>query len=176
VGKLLAEEAEITIHYGYDLSRIAFSKKILLKKSDSVGYSEIIPRLWASKKIDELSLIETGKKFHSQKILRKIDENKKTTLKLGRQFGIVTPNASLLVLTSLEQVIHLSLLFLVTRYQYIQHKIKPSKQTLPQLHDAYTKHKSKLRSDDETKKKAKLEKTFSWWNSRLSWWKGDHTQ
>ena len=62
VGKLMAEIAEITINYGYDLNRIVYSKKIVLKKSDSIGFSEIVPRLWASKKIDELSLIDTGKK------------------------------------------------------------------------------------------------------------------
>jgi ribosomal protein L29 len=89
VGKLIAEEAEITLNFGYE-GRVEFSKKFLLKKSDSLGISAIVPRLWASKKIDELSLIETGKNIFNLK-------NQLFKMKIKNQFSnLVANTASLL--------------------------------------------------------------------------------
>eukprot|EP01119_Soliformovum_irregulare_P011528 TRINITY_DN2904_c0_g1_i4.p1 TRINITY_DN2904_c0_g1~~TRINITY_DN2904_c0_g1_i4.p1 ORF type:complete len:1168 (-),score=440.41 TRINITY_DN2904_c0_g1_i4:11-3514(-) len=142
-GKLVGEEAEISLNFGTDLANIQFSKNFKLKKSDSVGISDIIPRIWASKKLDHLTT-EAG------------DEKDKLMLKLGRKYGIVTPNASLLVLTTLDQ--------------YIQHKIKPSKDALPQLYDEWSQRKVKLQDENNLKKKNKLDKVYQWWSSRKQWW------
>lgn len=50
----------------------------------------VVPRLWAQRKVAELSIFA--------------DENKEKLLEIGRRFGFVTPGASLLVLTDLSQV------------------------------------------------------------------------
>jgi hypothetical protein len=56
-------------------------------------------------------------------------------LKLGRKFGIVTANASLLVLTTLDQ--------------YVKHHIKPSKEALPALYDEYLRYVKEKKVQEE---------------------------
>lgn len=90
--------------YGYSAKEIVSEKNIKLRLEDSIGYDPLVPRMWAQKKIDLLEL-EGG------------EEAKDELLRLGRKFNIATANTSLLVLTTLEQ--------------YLQHKIKPNRDALP---------------------------------------------
>jgi hypothetical protein len=65
-GRLLGEEATITLNFGYDQHHIVDSKKFHLSMKDSLGISDLIPRLWAQQKVDEVaSLPETGLHFLS---------------------------------------------------------------------------------------------------------------
>ena len=76
-GKLLSNEATLTINYGYGINNITQSKKFVLKKSESVGINEIVPRLWAQRKVIDLCQLP--------------QDNTEELLTIGRQFKLVTP-------------------------------------------------------------------------------------
>jgi len=142
--RLLREEGTITLNFGYDQHHIVESKKFQVLKKDSMGISNLVPQLWVQQKVDEIGLLpETGSLNFKREspvlilfsFLFRTEETKKMTLKLGRKFGIVTSNASLLVLTTLEQ--------------YLKHSIKPSKEALPGLYDSYLQKAKDKKIDGE---------------------------
>jgi hypothetical protein len=106
VGKLLSETAELKLHYGH--TQKSFTQTVKLGGSNSLGANEVIPRIWATKKSDYLWITAQG--CYSGLVILFIkdfitaDESKDEVVNLGRKFGIVTPNTSLLVLTTFEQV------------------------------------------------------------------------
>jgi Ca-activated chloride channel family protein len=95
-GRLLKDEAEITLRFGrgnVETERRSFN--VSRRAATSTG---LIGRLWAQQKVDELSLFA--------------DRHGTDLLELGRRFHIVTPNTSLLVLETLDQ--------------HLEHKIAPA--------------------------------------------------
>ncbi len=79
VGILKDKQADLTINYGYKKGATQQQNFELVHKKNSS-----IARVWASKKIAQLSM--------------NYDENKETIFKLGQRFNIVTRNTSFIVL------------------------------------------------------------------------------
>ena len=85
----------------------------------------------------------------------KIKKNKEEITKLGKEYAIVTPGTSLIVLESLNQ--------------YVEHKIAPP-ESLP---DMYKKYFAKIAEIDKAVKKKKQDKlsyVLALWQKRVKWW------
>ena len=97
-GVMHGSSAEVLLNFGFG-STIIYSKliKISTDHPDATGF---IRRIWAEKKIEELSINE--------------NINKEDITSTGKEFGIVTPNTSLIVLETLND--------------YLQYRITPPKE------------------------------------------------
>ncbi len=88
-GRLKADEATITLHFGYDANETVTVKQTI-RKVDAHA-TTLVGRLWAQKKLDRLAVFPD--KHHGELV------------KLGRRFNLVTPSTSMLVLESVEQYV-----------------------------------------------------------------------
>ena len=97
--------------------------------------------LWAQKKLAELMI-------HQK-------QNEKEIAALGKQFGLVTPYTSLLVLDSLEQ--------------YVQYEIAPPK-SLAAMREEYMRRIDTLEHQKQKQKADKLAEVVRMWQERVNWW------
>jgi len=138
-GRLLADEATLNFTYPLTNEKVA----VTLKRGNAVP-GDIVSRFWAQKKIDGLAALP----------IKNADE----LLKLGRDFNMVTPNTSLMVLETIDQ--------------YLRHGIAP-----PRSHPALFKEFND-RIEDEAKKKPaqqeeKITRVLKLWDERVKWWQQD---
>jgi hypothetical protein len=87
-GKLRANRARVTLHFGYG-AKESYSRTVDLDAGTQV--TAPVARIWAQKKLAELS--------------RAPSRNAEAMLALGRQFGIVTEGTSLIVLDSVDDYV-----------------------------------------------------------------------
>jgi len=85
-GVMAGKSATLKLNFGFG-SRVVYSKQVKITAENSDD-ANLLRRLWAEKKISELSL-------NSEK-------NKDEILRTGKEFGIVTQNTSLIVLENLS--------------------------------------------------------------------------
>jgi hypothetical protein len=95
VGRLTADNATVTLNYGF-AGKASVSNPLKLAIRDAV-HGNLLRKLWAQKKLADLMVFQ--------------EKNKKEILELGKKYGLVTPYTSLIVLDSLAQ--------------YIEHRIAP---------------------------------------------------
>jgi len=86
-GRLLADEAQVTLNYGR-AGRVTQQRLVTLRKAGA-SETNLAPRFWAQQRVADLSA-ET-------------DKNHDALLAVGQDFSLVTPTTSLLVLETLEQ-------------------------------------------------------------------------
>ncbi len=85
-GLMKGKSATLVLNFGFG-SDIKYSKKVKIS-TDMADESGLLSRLWAEKKIAELSL--------------NAERNKDEITSTGREYNIVTPNTSLIVLETLD--------------------------------------------------------------------------
>ncbi len=90
-GKLTGEAALVSLSFGIG-NKVLYTETIDVSTSQADDYSNIIPRVWAQMKIAELSLM--------------YDDNKAAISRIGKNYGIVTRNTSLIVLERVEDYVH----------------------------------------------------------------------
>jgi tetratricopeptide (TPR) repeat protein len=150
VGKLESRQATVKLCYhaaGQDLQERTFA----IDAAAAVEGS-LLRRLWAQKKLADLLIHE--------------ERNQAEIVALGKEFGLVTPYTSLMVLENLQQ--------------YLQYGIEPPK-SLPALRNAYLQHGgSKLGSEhwrqavaDRQERAAKMVEVARLWQERVIWWATD---
>ncbi len=88
-GRLLSDEAKITLHYGV-AGKETGSKEFTLSKKGAAS-TGVVPILWAQRRLDGL--------------LGLPEKNRDEITKTGKTFGLVTPGTSLLVLENLDQYV-----------------------------------------------------------------------
>ena len=81
--------------------------------------------------------------------------NEKEIAALGKQFGLVTPYTSLLVLDSLEQ--------------YVQYEIAPPK-SLAAMREEYMRRIDTMEHQKQKQKADKLAEVVRMWEERVKWW------
>jgi tetratricopeptide (TPR) repeat protein len=137
-GRLLSDEATVTLNYGYG-EQVMATERVTLKKSDATA-TGLVPRFWARQRVDDLAV--------------EADENGEALLAVGRDFNIVTPNASLIVLESLQQ--------------YLEHEITPpaSRKTIYAAYIAEMEKRSKVEKTATTDKTNRL---VALWRDRVNW-------
>jgi len=138
VGTMRGKSATLILNFGFG-STISYSKTIKIDADNSTDQS-ILSRLWAEKKIDELSLNE--------------EKNKDEITRTGKAFGIVTPNTSLIVLESLSDYLEYDIVPPPEmRIEYIKlkanHEKELTEKTKEQIESVV------ILSDEQSK----------WWNS-----------
>jgi len=85
-GKMLGKTATLVLNFGVG-STVTYSKTIVIT-ADNDAEQSVLQRMWAGKKITELSYQE--------------EKNRDEITKTGKKYGIVTPNTSLIVLENLN--------------------------------------------------------------------------
>lgn len=139
-GTLLSREATLVLEYGMG-GRVLHTKTLVVRRSDAQA-GELLRRYWAQKKINDLLVFP--------------ERNAGEIRSVGRQFGIVTPGTSLMVLERLDQ--------------YTQHNIRPPA-SLPKMQRAWRKAMQENARLETARRASKLQRIIALWKSRVNWWK-----
>jgi tetratricopeptide (TPR) repeat protein len=138
-GKLLAPQGKITLNYGVH-GRVTHSLTYELSQ-DQAPVGNLVRLLYAQKKMEALQVFP---KRHEKELLE-----------AGRQYGLVTPGASLLVLESLRQ--------------YVEHQIPPP-ENMPEMRRQYVEMVEQKSLQEQKHKQDKLESVLALWQARVAWW------
>jgi Ca-activated chloride channel homolog len=141
VGKFNGESATVTVNYGNNVPGESPEKRTFKVLRSDAAEGSLLRRLWAQKKLAELMIYQK--------------RNEKQIAALGKQFGLVTPYTSLLVLDSLEQ--------------YVQYEIVPPK-SLPAMREEYLRQIDTLEHQKQKQKADKLAAVIPMWEERVKWW------
>ena len=143
VGKLTGEAAQIKLHYGYQGDK-PLTRTFQVSRREAVE-GTVLRRLWAEKKLAELMVFQK--------------RNEREIVALGKEFGMVTPYTSLIVLDTLEQ--------------YVQNEIAPPK-SLPEIRDEYQRRIDTVEFQKKKQKADKLAAVLAMWKQRVAWWNGEY--
>lgn len=138
-GRLLATEAKITLNYGIG-DQVMHRQTIALRKSAGPS-TGLAARFWAQQKLAEL--------------LSSPEKNRERILALGREFNLVTPNTSLMVLETLAQ--------------YVRYNITPPK-SRPELYQAYQSQVAQREQARKQSQAKKIDTVLEMWGQRVAWW------
>ncbi|HOY67207.1 MAG TPA: VIT domain-containing protein [Candidatus Ozemobacteraceae bacterium] len=141
-GRLTGPEAKITLKFG-TVGKVLKTVTFDVKQSDA-GAGDLLRRFWAQKKLEDLEAFP--------------QKNEKEMVALGKQYGIVTPQTSLIVLERPEQ--------------YIEHEIVPPA-SMPEWRKQYFEVMEKRVSDLKDAERGKLEEMLGLWKNRIEWYKTD---
>ena len=139
VGKLTGDEAKVTLNYGRGGNVLNHSTFVVDKAAAADG--NILRRLWAQRKVDELAIFPK--------------RNEQQITEVGKEYSIVTPGTSLLVLDNIEQ--------------YVEHAIAPPK-TLPKMYDEYQRRMDTVEMQRQKTEAKKIDKVLALWKARVKWW------
>lgn len=139
-GQLLTNEAIINLQFG-DGQKVLFSKRITISKNKDLIDDPIIWRIWAQKKLYELSV--------------HLKENEQKFVQLAKDYGIVTPFTSLLVLDRIED--------------YLHYRVVPPER---ELRETYFTRLQKIEKRKKRKEESHLEQVVKMFEKRLLWWQG----
>lgn len=139
-GISLKASNEITLQFGYDTTPVV-EKTITIDAINQTTNEVSIERLWAQKKI---AFLEINYKDNAEEIET-----------LGKKFGIVTQNTSLIVLETLND--------------YIQYEIIPP----AELRDEFDRVMKQRVTDAKAQKQSNWQNVESYYNQLLAWWKND---
>lgn len=145
-GKLKAESARVTVHFGVN-NKILSSKTITLDKSMTHSYDNIVERIWAQKQIAALDI--------------RYEKNKAEIEELGKRFNIVTRNTSLIVLDNVAD--------------YVRYEITPPAELLSEYNRLMAdkrarEKKMKSGTSDDQALKRRIENVLSMFTARKEWW------
>ena len=93
-GKMIGRSATLKLNFGFG-SRVVYSKEVNIDTDNSAD-ARLLRRLWAEKKISELSI--------------NVSKNEEEITKTGKKYGIVTANTSLIVLENLSDYLQYDIL------------------------------------------------------------------
>ncbi|KAJ3437191.1 von willebrand factor a domain-containing protein 5a [Anaeramoeba flamelloides] len=148
-GKINKEKAsKITICYGIG-SKVVHRSEYLIAKSESINVlseKRILSKYWANEKVKALALLG--------------DQMKNEILDIGKNYGIVTENTSLIVLETLQQ--------------YLEHDIVPPKNSLPKIYKQFMERRRSIEEQENKRVQNKLKRVNGWWNKRMSWYNTDY--
>ena len=139
LGQLTAPEATVQIEYAGHV----LSEPFTLRAADARA-GKTLATAWAAARVNQLS--------------PRAEQFEDDLLALGRQYGLVSPATSLLVLESVDQ--------------WVRHEIEPPA-SLPELREQYyalLKNRGQETADARTRH---LEQLAELWKQRVEWWKTD---
>lgn len=138
-GRLLAPEAKVTLKYGAR-GLVTHKVEVTLKQAGAKG-TGLIPRFWAEQKVADLS--------------SDVEGNADALSAVGREFNLVTPNTSLLVLETVEQ--------------YLQYKIVPPK-TYQVVYDQFMQRIEQQKAEVAQSREQRIQQVLALWEQRVKWW------
>ena len=139
-GKLNAPRATITLEYGFG-GNVQIRRSFTIKRRDAAK-GNMLRRYWAQKKVDDLLIFA--------------ERNEEAIAKVGREYSIVTPNTSLIVLESLSQ--------------YLQYKIRPPA-TLASLRTQWDTEMARRARGLKLAQTSKLQRIIKLWENKVAWWR-----
>lgn len=139
-GKLQSSQATITLEYGYG-GRGTVKRTFTVKRSDAAR-GNMLRRYWAQKKVDDLLIFA--------------ERNEEAIAKVGRDYSLVTPYTSLIVLESLSQ--------------YLEHKIRPPAM-LASMRKKWDAEMARRASALKIAQQSKLDRIIKLWEQKVAWWK-----
>jgi Ca-activated chloride channel family protein len=139
VGKLTTSEAQVVLNYGAGGEKLK-QTKLTVSRADAVP-GDLLRRFWAQKNLEELLVFPR--------------ENESDIGDLGKQYGLVTPLTSLIVLEQLDQ--------------YIEHRILPPA-SLPKMRREYTRVMEEQKMNAKKEEKNKVDHIVALWDKRVEWW------
>ncbi|NHN25314.1 TonB-dependent receptor [Flavobacterium jejuense] len=131
---------EITLLFGYDANTLS-EKKIQLDVKNQAIAEISVEKLWAQKKIANLEI--------------QYEKNAEAIETMGKKYGIITPNTSLIVLEDIND--------------YILYDIIPP----AELREEFDKIKKNQLAEREATKKSNWNNIDSYFKGLSSWWKKD---
>ncbi len=138
-GKLESPSATIRVHYGRNgKSEVVHTFRIL---RDTAMEGELLSLVWAQDKLNHLLIFP--------------ERNAAVIRDHGKEFGLVTPGTSLIVLDDLEQ--------------YIEHKIPPPRM-LPKMRREYFTRVAEERRREENRQEQKIGYILEIWQEKVDWW------
>ena len=129
---------EIILQFGYG-GKVTMEKKVMLDLSRQQTDKPDLSRIWAQKKIAELDT--------------RYDDNRTEIEQLGRRYGIVTRNTSLIVLESIND--------------YITYEVEPP----AELRGEYDRIMKQRGFDQSGARRVALSNAENYFNELLEWWK-----
>jgi hypothetical protein len=138
-GRLLTNAARLRLSYGSG-GRVTYTETVDLRRAGD-DTSNMVGRFWAQRKVEDLMLLP--------------EQNQEWLLSLGKDFNIVTPNTSLIVLERLDQ--------------YIEHGITPPRSS-PELYFAYKAQMHDQNLAHRRFETDKITRMVEMWNEKVDWW------
>jgi hypothetical protein len=114
-------------------------------RTDDARAGRIVARAWAGMQVALVKITES-------------DDAGDALVALGREYGLVTPGTSLLVLERLEQ--------------YLEYDIEPPA-TLPDMRAEFHRRRDSERSAEDRRKHKHIDTVLGMWRSRVAWWETD---
>ncbi|MGD0899887.1 MAG: VIT domain-containing protein, partial [Thermoguttaceae bacterium] len=142
VGKLATAETKITLHYGA-MGKVFRQRSFHIQTSQAEEGS-VLKRLWAQKKLTDLMVLA--------------EENEAKILELGKQFSMVTPYTSLIVLESPAQ--------------YREFGIPPPASATV-THSPFGERVGTLGQDKRRGRPSNLSDVIRMWDADVAEWSGD---
>jgi hypothetical protein len=139
-GVLEGYKADITLNFGIGTT-VLHKEKISLY-NDAADYKGIVRKAWAQKKLNELDIF--------------YDRNTDEITSLGKKYGIVTRNTSLLVLDRIED--------------YIEHKVEPKD---PELKKQYLAQVNQTKQNFLEQQRSHLEQVVADFDELKMWYNKD---
>ncbi len=118
---------------------------VVIEADDRCPTGELLARAWAG--LEVAALGQTGDEHAEQ-----------TVLKLGQDYGLVTPGSSLIVLERLEQ--------------YLEYDIEPPA-TWPEVHSSWHTQKRLDATQTHQRHTKQIEQVLAMWRARVQWWETD---
>ena len=150
IGRLESPQAAVMLRYGA-AGLDAVQRTFTIDGTEATSGS-LLRRLWAQRKLDELLV-------HEQR-------NQQQIAALGREYGLVTPFTSLMVLETLQQ--------------YLAYGIEPPeslpgirKKYLRQLQPAAKVPRAHQDARQRSERSAKIAEVVRLWEERVKWWSTD---
>jgi len=141
VGRLKGEAASIQLAYGTGRGAPGGLTRTFEVSRDRAVEGGLLRRFWAQKKLDELMLLP--------------ERNKAEITSLGKAYGLVTPQTSLIVLETLAQ--------------YVEHRIRPPK-SLPKMRQEWERRMDSIEMQKKQTQRKNLDRIVSLWKQRVAWW------
>ncbi len=142
LGQLVEPEASVQIEYADGTLSEPFALRAAAARN-----GKTLSTAWAAARVNQLS--------------PRADAFEDELLSLSRQYGLVSPATSLIVLESLDQ--------------WVRHEIEPPA-TLPEMREQYfAALKSRSQSDTDARTRH-LEQLADLWKQRVEWWKTDYSK
>ena len=139
-GRLIADEAKITLHYGYGREPV-FRVTHRIRRADTKDYGGMVRDAWARHKVDQWSV--------------QPEVNRRSLIELGKRFRMVTPYTSLLVLENLSQ--------------HLRHGVPPHPDR-KKMHAEYLSKISERQKQRKQQDRLRVDEVIAAWNERKAWW------
>jgi len=141
-GKLKSDQASLILNFN-NTDNTQNSITVPLDKNNA-SKGNLLRTVWAQAKVNHLLV-------HDK-------ENKDAFIKLGKTYGLVTPETSLIVLEWL--------------HQYVEHRIPPP-DSLPEMKAQYDERIAEINANKYESKYDHVEYVLKAWERRVLWWETD---